>query len=263
MDRPRRELLDHVAGHDNIAMVVSRQIGTANWRHAFVAKSPANDCLISDESTEANYVFPLRIFGNQIEPRENLSGDFRAFIGGRYEHHYTPEEILGYIYAALHAPTYRRRYAEFLRIDFPRIAFPEKADDFEVISGLGWALVQAHLLQELPRRGLADYPVRGDQHVDFVRYLPERQTVCINERQFFKPVPEDVWAFHIGSYQVLDKYLKSRKGRALSLDEINHVSAIADSRVNPLHGALERAPVHSFRLSDVGANSAFAADLGA
>jgi hypothetical protein len=174
-------------------------------------------------------VFPVRTFEKSSRSRENFSRDFRAFIDGRYEHHYTPEEILGYIYAALHAPSYRARYAEFLRIDFPRVPFPEKAEDFEVLSGLGWALVQAHLLRELPRRGLGDYHGKGDHAVEAVRYSPEEQAVHINRTQFFRPVPPDVWEFRIGGYQVLDKYLKSRKGRVLSLDEIEHLGAIADS----------------------------------
>jgi hypothetical protein len=229
MDRPRRELLDHVSGRDNIALVASRQIGTAHWRHAFIANEPANDCLISDESREANQVFPLWRFDDQGTRRENLSPGFRTFIDSRYEHHYTPEEILGFIYAILHAPAYRTRYAEFLRIDFPRVPFPESTDDFETLSGLGWALVQAHLLRELPRRGLADFHVKGDQTVETVLYSPEQRALAINKTQFFRPVPQAVWDFHIGGYQVLDKYLKSRKGRVLSLDEIHHVAAVADS----------------------------------
>jgi predicted helicase len=160
---------------------------------------------------------------------ENFSAEFRTFIDSRYEPHYTAEEILGYIYAVLHAPTYRARYAEFLRGDFPRIPFSKSADDFEKLSVLGWALVEAHLLHELPRRGLAAYPVKGDHTVEAVRYSPEEQAIAINKTQFFKPVPLAVWEFHIGGYQVLDKYLKSRKDRVLSLDEINHVGAIADS----------------------------------
>ena len=185
--------------------------------------------MISSDTKSQNYVFFARKFGPGEKNQENFSPDFRAFLDAHYEHHYTPEEILGYIYAVLNAPTYRGRYAEFLRIDFPRIPFPEQAEDFEALSVLGWALVQAHLLRELPRQKLAGYHGKSDHAVEAVRYSPSEQSVWINKTQYFKPVPQPVWDFHIGGYQVLDKYLKSRKGRVLSLDEISHVSAIADS----------------------------------
>jgi hypothetical protein len=120
-------------------------------------------------------------------------------------------------------------YAEFLRIDFPRVPFPEASDDFETLSALGWALTQAHLLRELPRRGLAGYHGRGDHGVEAVRYAPAEHAIAINKTQSFKPVPQAVWDFHIGGYSVLDKYLKSRGNRVLSLDEIDHVGAVADS----------------------------------
>lgn len=229
MDRPRRELIDHVAGRDNISLLAPRSIGTKDWRHAFIVVAPANDCVISNRSREANQVFPLWRFDNEHTRQENFSSSFRNSLDARYERHYTPEEIFGYVYAVLQAPTYRARYAEFLRIDFPRIPFPEDANDFERLSELGWALVQAHSLRELPRRGLAAYHGKGGHDIEAVRYSPKEQAIHINKTQHFKPVPEAVWAFHIGGYQVLDKYLKSRKGRALSLDEINHVGAIADS----------------------------------
>jgi predicted helicase len=229
MDYPRRELLDHVASRDNLCLLVPRQIGIAIWRHAFVATTPAESCVVSSDTKSQNYVFPARTFGPGNETRENLFPRFRAMLDARYEHHYTPEEILGYIYAVLHAPTYRTRYAEFLRIDFPRLPFPKSADDFEKLSKLGWALMQAHLLREVPRKRLAAYQGKGDHTVEAVRYSPQELVISINKTQSFKPVPEAVWDFHIGGYQVLDKYLKSRKGRVLSLDEINHVGAIADS----------------------------------
>ena len=184
--------------------------------------------LLSSKTSNNAFVFPLYT-QNGEHKIENFSLDFRTFIDLRYEHHYTPEEVLGYIYALLHAPTYRTRYAEFLRIDFPRVPFPESADDFETLAGLGWALIQAHLLRELPRAGLAAYHGRGDHRVEAVRYAPAEQAIGINKTQSFRPVPQAVWGFHIGGYQVLDKYLKSRKGRLLSLDEINHFGAIADS----------------------------------
>jgi hypothetical protein len=100
---------------------------------------------------------------------------------------------------------------------------------FDKLSALGWALIQAHLLRQLPRKKLATYHGAGDHLVDAVRYVSADHSIAINKDQFFSPVPPPVWEFHIGGYQVLDKYLKSRKGRKLSLDEINHVSAVADS----------------------------------
>lgn len=229
MDYPRRELVDHVAGRQNFQLLVSRQIGTGNWRHGFVASSPAESCLISDGSTEQNYCFPLQLFIGDAATRENFSPDFRSFLDARYDHHYSAEEILGYIYAVLHAPTYRRRYAEFLRIDFPRIPFPQNADELEVMSRLGWALIQAHLLRDLPRAGLADYHGKGTNEVEYVRWSAEDARISINSTQSFAPVPETVWNFHVGGYQVIDKYLKSRRGRTLSLIEINHVGRIADA----------------------------------
>lgn len=227
-DRPRRELIDHVVGRRNILLGVGRA-GVA------VPERPWELALVSEFAVDANVfrrggisLSPLYMYrGDSVT--ESITPDFRNFLDAQYEHHYTGEEILGYLYAVLHAPTFRARYAEFLHIDFPRVPFPESADDFEKLSNLGWALVQAHLLRELPRRGLAAYPVKGDHTVEAVRYSPEEQAIAINKTQFFKPVPQAVWEFHIGGYQVLDKYLKSRKGRVLSLDEINHVGAIADS----------------------------------
>ncbi len=109
----------------------------------------------SASAYDISYVIPLYLTDNARQ--ENLSSDFRVFIDACYEHHFAPEEIFGYIYAVLHAPAYRTRYAEFLRIDFPRVPFPDAADDFETLSSLGWALVQAHLLRELQRRGSAAY----------------------------------------------------------------------------------------------------------
>jgi predicted helicase len=190
---------------------------------------PANDCVISNRSREANQVVPLWRFSGEGIKQENFAPEFREFIDTLYSHHYTAEEILGYVYAVLHAPTYRTRYTESLRIDFPSVAFPVLADDFETLSGFGWALVQAHLLRVPLRTGLAAYHGKGDHTVEAVRYSSEEETVSINKTQSFKPVPQVVWEFRIGGYQVLDKYLKSRKGRTLSLDEINHVAAIADS----------------------------------
>jgi predicted helicase len=230
MDRPRRELLDHVAGKTNLTLLSPRQIGTTEWRHAFIAQTPANDCLISNRTKEANQTFPVWLFEDGVA-RENLSPAFRDFLDARYGEHYDPEQILGYIYAVLHAPTYRSRYAEFLRIDFPRIPFAGTPEQFEALSVLGWDLIQTHLLKTVPRSKprLGDYTGKGDHTVEAVRYSPKEATVWINKTQGFANIPQAVWDFHIGGYQVIEKYLKSRKGRTLNLDEQTHVGNIAES----------------------------------
>ena len=219
----RRERVNAHLLNSNVALLTTRV--TKDEASFFVSSTPAAHK--SASTYDISYVFPLYLtVGVQ---RENLSAEFREFLDDRYEHHYTPEEIFGYVYSVLHAPTYRSRYAEFLRMDFPRVPFPKSADDFETLSKLGWALVQAHLLRELPREGLAQYHGKGDHTIEAVRYSSQDQAITINKAQLFKPVPQAVWNFHIAGYQVLDKYLKSRKGRKLSLDEINHVAAVADS----------------------------------
>ena len=84
----------------------------------------------------------------------------------------------------------------------------------------------------MPRKGLGEYHGRGDHTVEAVRYSPQEQAIWINKTQSFKPVPQAVWDFYIGGYQVLDKYLKSRKGRKLSFDGINHVAAVTQPRLH-------------------------------
>ena len=90
-------------------------------------------------------------------------------------------------------------------------------------------MVKAHLLQDVVTRGLAEYRGRGNHEIENVVYSGQEEAIHINQAQCFKPVPPSIWEFHIGGYQVLRKYLTSRKGRRLTLDEIRHVGKVADS----------------------------------
>lgn len=200
-----------------------------NYAHVDVTNVMSEVICLSPETSNNGFLFPLILTPDSGSKTENLSPDFRTFLDARYDHHYPPEDVFGYIYAILHAPAYRRRYAEFLRIDFPRIPFVETRAHFDALSTLGWELVQVHLLKKKPRLKLARYHGRGTDEIAEVRYSPQEQAIHINKAQHFAPVPEAVWNFHIGGYQVLDKWLKSRKGRTLSLDEIDHVSHVADA----------------------------------
>lgn len=138
-----------------------------------------------------------------------------------------PEDVFDYIYAVFHSPTYRSRYAEFLKIDFPRVPLTSDVGLFRKLVKLGDKLVKLHLLEDETLDASAiKYPVRGDHTVEKVRYVETQRQVWINSKQYFEGVPPDVWQFHIGGYQVAEKWLKDRKGRTLSSDDRAHYRKI-------------------------------------
>ena len=157
-------------------------------------------------------------------------GDLRKTFG--------PEEIFDYIYAVFHCPTYRERYAEFLKIDFPRVPLTSDADLFWRLVELGGELVSLHLMEEHPvlAHPITHYPVPGDDRVKrrggYPKYTPPNADegiggrVWINEDQYVEGVPPQVWEFQVGGYQVLHKWLKDRRGRTLSFDELEHYQKI-------------------------------------
>jgi predicted helicase len=144
-------------------------------------------------------------------------GDLKATFG--------PEDVFYYTYAVFHAPTYRRRYAEFLKIDFPRLPLTSDRALFAKLVPLGKELVNLHLLKSSAVDAfITSYPVRGDNKVEKVGYAGGN--VWINTQQYFGGVPEAVWNFKIGGYQVCDKWLKDRKGRVLSAEDISHYQRV-------------------------------------
>lgn len=141
-----------------------------------------------------------------------------------------PEDVFRYMYAVFHSPAYRSRYAEFLKIDFPRLPLTSDAGLFRSLCELGRELVALHLLEKHPAAATR-FPIAGDGMVETVRYTEPGQgsamgRVWINKTQYFEGVPPEVWAFHVGGYQVCQKWLKDRKGRQLTYDDIIHYQHI-------------------------------------
>ena len=139
----------------------------------------------------------------------------------------TPEDIFHYAYAVFHSPGYRSRYAEFLKIDFPRLPLTGSLELFRALAKLGGELTALHLL-ESPK---LDKPITefiGSRNPEVEKASWSKNTVWVDKAQSigFKGVPEDVWNFHIGGYQVCEKWLKDRKGRTLSKDDIAHYQKI-------------------------------------
>ena len=152
------------------------------------------------------------------------------------ENTFAPIDLLDYIYAVLHSPTYREKYKEFLKIDFPRVPYPKTFQKFKTLGELGSELRQIHLL-ESPKveQYITQYPVDGDNVVGKPRYVPipkNEETgvlqgnVYINDTQYFANVPLTAWKFYIGGYQPAQKWLKDRKNRKLAFDDILHYQKI-------------------------------------
>jgi predicted helicase len=138
---------------------------------------------------------------------------------------FNPLDLLDYIYAVLHSPKYRSTYKEFLKIDFPRIPYPADAATFWQLVALGGELRALHLLEHpLLSKPITTYPIGGDNIVEKPVYAEGK--VHINQAQYFGGVPEVAWNFYIGGYQPAQKWLKDRKGRTLSLDDLRHYAKI-------------------------------------
>lgn len=141
-----------------------------------------------------------------------------------------PEDIFNYIYAILHSPIYRTRYAEFLKIDFPRIPFTSNTGLFAKLAVIGGNLVKLHLLEDVDYDGIG-FPELGDNKVEKLAYNEQKGEVWINSKQYFSGITQDVWEFHIGGYQVAQKWLKDRKGRTLAFEDIEtYMKAMASIR---------------------------------
>ncbi len=135
-----------------------------------------------------------------------------------------PQDLFDYIYAVLHSPSYRERYKEFLKIDFPRIPYPTDWEQFRDLAEKGEELRQLHLMEDLPSQTGVKFPVAGTGQVDCLRWQDGR--VYINAEQYFEGVPESAWNFYIGGYQPAQKWLKDRKGRILSFEDVIHYGHI-------------------------------------
>ncbi|HOG49812.1 MAG TPA: DNA methyltransferase, partial [Lentisphaeria bacterium] len=157
------------------------------------------------------------------ERQPNLNPAVIDALAAAYGKAPTPEAIFHYLYAVLYTPAYRTKYAEFLRMDFPRIPFTSDANLFKKLSVLGEKLVALHLLKS-PDLNLPACRFEGDGNnrveKTALRYADEEERVYINAAQYFAPVPADIWSYQIGGYQVCEKWLKDRQERRLALEDI-------------------------------------------
>ena len=158
---------------------------------------------------------------------ERLDLQFVTDGGGDLTETFGPQDMFSYTYAVFHSPTYRERYAEFLKRDFPRLPLTSDRALFAALAEKGAELVGLHLMASPTLDNLITrFPESGDNVVERVRYDEANGRVYINKGQYFEGIAPEVWQFRVGGYQVLDKWLKDRKGRVLSFEDIMHYQRI-------------------------------------
>lgn len=228
---PRREVMQHMVGHKNIALISNRQNVRDYFSFALVTPYVANHGTFYLGNRGQDYCFPLNQY---LSASDEVSGSnfdqkiFRRMVkAATDEEHGKPSEldVFDYVYGVLHAPSYREQYAEFLRSDFPRIIWPAAPQEFWHLRGKGKALRELHLLE--PHAIVGDAPPfagNGDANVVEVTY--NDGAVWINDSQRFEDVPNLAWNFPIGGYQPAQKWLKDRKGRKLSFEDILHYQTL-------------------------------------
>jgi len=249
IERMRYDVMQHML-KENIALTVGRQgqvVGNESlWNLAFVSENIIDLNLFyrGGELLFPLYLYPTEekkksSFGNMMlfEPQAKYGKEKSANINEKlleqlhkaYKKIPSPEDILYYVYAVLYSNIYREKYAEFLKIDFPRIPFTKKYELFKELAEYGRELTQLHLLKHksLARPSVRFWGKKGDDKIEKPHYDEKENSVYINEDKYFENITPDMWNYQIGGYKVLEKYLKDRKGR--QMEDPGHYCRMAES----------------------------------
>lgn len=249
---PVYDVMSHMLTGKNLGFISARSNKSQSPDHFFCTRFVMETKC--GESTTQSCLFPLYLYikndemqletssDTTVNQRPNLASTFIKDCASHFNMAFTsdgkgdrvetfgPEDVFDYMYAVFHSPAYRECYAEFLKIDFPRLPLTSNIELFRSLCEIGGRLVALHLM-ETPIRLMTSYPIAGNNTVEAIRYSApgegsEMGRVWINKTQYFEGVPPEVWTFHVGGYQVCQKWLKDRKGRLLTYDDITHYQRI-------------------------------------
>ena len=236
MCRPRPAVMWHLLAGENVALTACRQQSQADteWAHCGVTRMITECCVLSNKTREIGYVFPLYLYATEpvadaMVREPNISRRFLVALERAVDevsdgsHDVTAEAVLCYIYAVLYSHGYRARFADLLRSDFPRVPLPGGASVFNELVRLGRRLVALHTMGE-QGEAQTSFSLEGSGIPTRIRYTPPEDSrlgrVWINATDYFEGIMPTVWSFVIGGYRPAEKWLKDRKGRALSAGDV-------------------------------------------
>jgi predicted helicase len=231
IERPIYDTMKHLIKINNTALITSRQAQNG-FRHAFVSEIvPGFNTTGTAGRYGSGYVFPLYILPNngeggngdlfnkpKVDPEPNISKTIYSKLEKLFKKTLKPEAIQGYVYSVLYSNSYRTKYAVFLKGDFPRIPFTSDYSIFQNLAKFGKELIELHLLKHKSLdKPITKYKGIGDNDkIKKFNYSIEEKRIYINQNKYFDNISEDVWNYYIGSYQVLEKYLKEREDKDLN-----------------------------------------------
>ena len=255
--RWRHATMSHFFDKENIGLMICRQTAINSWEHVGITNLIADDSRVSNRSKERAYIAPIYLYpetkGQQtIEQTEVRTPNLKAEIVNQIvknlalnftkekettKNTFAPIDILDYIYAVLHSPTYRDKYKEFLKIDFPRVPYPKDQNTFWQLVKLGGAIRELHLMESdlldshnIYAKGIISDPEKNllveKSNLNYESDTDTQGKVWINDTQYFENVPLKAWEFFIGGYQPAQKWLKDRSGNQLSDEDVLHYQRI-------------------------------------
>lgn len=232
LGRPSQNIMKHIISNENIGIIFTRGVITdTDFDNIFIS----NKIIDRNFTNYKTYFAPIYLY-EKIDASKELNFDeacktnFKApfldflkkYLGGSLlKSEDYPYKILSYIYAVLYAPTYRSRYKEDLKYDYPRIPFTDDSSLFSSLSSLGSALIDLHLLKKVPAPS-SSYPVSGDDNIEFCKFKDNK--IKINSSQYFDNISEEVYNYSIGGYKPIEKYIKARE--TLTLNDIMHIQKV-------------------------------------
>ncbi|MFN3742971.1 MAG: type ISP restriction/modification enzyme [Anaerolineales bacterium] len=255
---PRPKVMRHMLAGENLGLITVRRVPpNKEPAYFFITNRVISNGVIRSDNMSIDTLFPLYLYPSAESPdmlhqekRPNLAEGLLPKLSAAYGFTPTPEQVLAYIYAVFYSPTYRQKYAQELRTDFPRIPFTADGAIFRQMAALGQELIGLHLLRHPsfpPQAGgmggppSVKYQGSGTHdQIEFVRYDPATGRVAINKDKYFEGITPEMWEYRIGGYQVLEKYLKDRKGRRMD-DPMRYIQiATAITRTMEIQDRIEQ-----------------------
>jgi len=236
VSRLRPEIMDNLL-HNNIAIISTKILSSQNYKHAFISKIIGDKCFISNKGKESNYYFPLWIYKKENDPitldsfsdkddvkTSNINEEIKEKLEETYKKQINYEDVFYYIYSILYSNIYREKYIEFLKIDFPKIPFTNNYKIFIELSNIGKTLIdlQVQWIFKLDNLNSRFEGKTGNGVIKNIKYDIKNKNLFINETQYFTNIEPDVYNYFIGSYQVLNKWLKDKKGQQITIQDINY-----------------------------------------